>query len=118
VIFQGTLTGQAYSDFLADCDIALNLQTRDNHSMDMAFPSKVVSYLAHGLHVISTRLNTLATSDVAAFIDFTDTDDPAAIAKQIIAVDLREASDPRPLLDQLDQNVHQELKHLIESVFI
>src|SRR5690606_35053088 len=61
--YYGSLDGEKYSEFLLDCDIGLNPQ-KEGEYMDFAFPSKILSYLAHGLEVVSTRIKSVEQSKV------------------------------------------------------
>jgi glycosyltransferase involved in cell wall biosynthesis len=115
--YHGVLYGIEFSEFLSGCDIALNLQTQSNHYMDMAFPSKVISYLAHGLHVVSTRLNTLENSEISRYITFVDELDPASIAKKIESIDLYSEFDPKAFLKDLDVRTHTDLGELMKRVY-
>lgn len=83
--FYGSLDGEKYSEFLLNCDIGLNPQ-KEGEYMDFAFPSKILSYLAHGLEVVSTRIKSVEQSKVASRITFSKNDNPQEIAKSVLSI--------------------------------
>ncbi|MGB7594383.1 MAG: hypothetical protein WBL80_02310 [Erysipelotrichaceae bacterium] len=115
--YHGVLQGIEFSVIMDRCDIALNIQTQSYHYMDTAFPSKVISYLAHGLHVVSTRLNTLENSEVSRYITFADEMDPASIARKIESIDLYSEFSPKACLKDLDGRTHVDLGALMKCVY-
>lgn len=83
--YYGSLDGEKYSEFLLNCDIGLNPQ-KEGEYMDFAFPSKILSYLAHGLEVVSTRIKSVEQSKVASRITFSKNDNPQEIAKSVLSI--------------------------------
>ena len=80
--YLGELRGKEYSKFLRSKDIGLNSQIVGEY-MTTAFPSKIISYLVHGLEVVSSPLSSVVTSKVGAHIEFADSDAPKDLAEAI-----------------------------------
>ena len=92
----------AYLKFLQSCQIGLSTQTPEGDYNDSSFPSKVLSYLANGLRVVSIRIPVLERSSIAALLSFYDEDTPEAIAAAIQKIDLTQPYDSRAVIRQLD----------------
>lgn len=116
VVFHGLLTGVDYDKFISNCSIGLSTQSPSGVYNSTSFPSKILSYMAHGLQVVSIRIEAVETSDVGRYIHFYDVDDPRMIADAIIHVDLKSAYDPRKVVSDLDSVVVEAMPSLLASV--
>ena len=113
VTYDGLMAGEDYVRFLQSCDIGLSTQRSDAAFNETSFPSKVLSYLANGLRVVSIRLKVLEESGVADLLHYYDSDDPSALAAAIRAVDLSAPYDSRARLRQLDCEFRAALGELL-----
>lgn len=113
-IYHGTLIGSQFSDFLHNCDIAINSQKEGSY-METAFPSKILSYLSHDLRVVSTRINSIQKSKLSSLIHFSANDSPEAIAQTIRSIDLAETFDSRLIIGRLDEEFLVNIKTLLEG---
>lgn len=111
--FHGTKVGHEYDDFLFSCDIALNPQNNDDNRMEYAFPSKVISYLAHDLHVVSTRLKCITTSKVADLIDFPLECTAQGFAETIMKITFDQPFDASSRITALHSAFVQDIKGLL-----
>lgn len=113
VTYDGLLVGEQYVDFLQTCDIGLSTQTPGAAFGDTSFPSKVLSYMANGLRVVSIRLNALERSGVGDLLFYYDEDTPQAIARAISEVDLSQPHDYTERLKALDAEFVLTLEKLV-----
>lgn len=111
--YRGTLVGKEYIKFLINCDIGVNPQYQGEY-MNTAFPSKVLSYLTHNLHVVSTKIDSIALSKIAPNVTFAENDSPESIAKAISSIDIKTKCDSSNLIKELDKDFVNDLKCLIE----
>jgi len=113
-IYIGILNGQAYSDFLFDCDIALNPQDQGEY-MNTAFPSKIISYLSHNLRIVSTDILSVRNSVVSKYITFSKNDNPKSIKEAILKVDLKDPFDSSSLISKLDNEFVRNIKEMLKQ---
>ncbi|HHX67516.1 MAG TPA: glycosyltransferase family 4 protein [Gallicola sp.] len=111
--YRGVLTGQEFSTFLFKCQIALNPQKSGNY-METAFPSKVMTYLGHGLKVVSTQIVSIVESPLGKYVNFSINDSPVSIAKTILNVS-NDSVDTEKILNDLDIKFRNELKCILEG---
>lgn len=102
VTYGGLLSGEAYARYIQGCYIGLSTQTPAGGYNETSFPSKVLSYMANGLRVVSIRLRVLERSAIDDLLYYYDEDSPQAIARAIEQADLADAYDSRQRLRQLD----------------
>lgn len=111
--FHGLLEGEEYSVFLRRCHIGLSTQQSSAAFNETSFPSKVLSYLSHGLHVVSVRTRALEESSVGDLLHYYDGDSPETIASAIMRVDASGSYDPRTRLRELDQEFRKSIESLL-----
>ena len=115
ITYDGVLSGEDYIRFIQSCDIGLSTQNPDAAFNATSFPSKILSYMANGLRVVSVRIDAVETSAVADLITYYDEQTPEAIAKAITDVDMSAPYDSRARIAELDARFREELKRLIEA---
>ncbi|MDO8949069.1 MAG: glycosyltransferase [Actinomycetota bacterium] len=113
VTYDGLLAGEEYIDFLQSCDIGLSTQRLGTEFNETSFPSKVLSYMANGLQVVSVRLKVLEASGVGDLIFYYETDTPEAIAGAIKTVDLGRVHDSRTRISSLDADFLAGLRKVL-----
>lgn len=116
VTFDGTLAGKEYTDFLQSCDIGLSTQDPGGAFNDTSFPSKILSYLANGLRVVTVRIPAVERSRIDSLMRYYDSQDPQSIAEAIKQEDLGVPFDGRKVIEELDEQFKESLKELLESV--
>ena len=115
VKFEGLKQGGEYIRFLQSCDIGLSTQNPDAKFNDTSFPSKILSYMSNGLHVVSIRIPVVEASVVGNFIDYYDEQSPKIIAEAIRKVKLNDDYDGRKIIAELDKNFFLQLKKMIKK---
>lgn len=116
VTYDGLLSGEEYIRFIQSCDIGLSTQNPDAAFNATSFPSKVLSYMANGLRVVSVRIEAVERSAVGDLITYYDEQTPENIAKAIMSVDMSQPYDSRQRIAELDKQFEKDLKSLIEAV--
>ncbi len=120
VTYDGVLSGAAFSAALARCRVGLCTQDPAGDFNETSFPSKILTYMAHGLRVVSTRVRVVEASAVSGDVIFAD--DPAALAAAIrraVAHPTGESLpvvEPRARIRALDAAFVRSLGALLESV--
>lgn len=114
VSYDGLLTGEDYIKFIQSCDIGLSTQNPDAAFNATSFPSKILSYLANGLRVVSIRIPAIEQSDVGDKLFYYDEQTPDQIANAILSVDMSQEYDSRRLIEQLSESFERELVEVLE----
>jgi hypothetical protein len=114
VTYDGVLLGEEYTGFLQSCHIGLSTQDPCASFNATSFPSKILSYMSNGLRVVSIRIPAIETSEVGQYMYYYDEQTPEEIAKAIMAVDLKDAYDPRAVLDGMDRRFRDAVRDLLE----
>lgn len=115
VAFDGIKTGQAYHEYLQQCDIGLCIQDDTDIFNKYEFPSKVISYMANGLNVISNDLIQIRTSEVADYINIVESNETKAIAEYINERRYKDI-DCKSAMEELDSLFHGNLSRLLKQI--
>lgn len=115
VTYDGLLSGEEYIRFIQACNIGLSTQNLDAAFNGTSFPSKVLSYMANGLRVVSVRIKAIETSTVGDIITYYDEQTPGCIANAIMSVDMSRPYDSRKRIAELDEQFQKDLRQLIEA---
>lgn len=115
VTYDGLLSGEDYIRFIQSCDIGLSTQNPDAAFNATSFPSKILSYMANGLRVVSIRIPAIERSAVGRYMYYYDAQTPKEIAKAIIAVDTTDSYDGKKIISCLNGQFCSEMKELINN---
>ncbi len=115
VTYDGLKSGEDYIRFIQSCDIGLSTQNPDAAFNETSFPSKVLSYLANGLRVVSIRIKALEQSAVNDLLFYYDKNSPQAIADAIKSVNLKILYDSRKRIFDLSENFIREIEALTQD---
>ena len=113
ITYDGLLSGGEYIKFIQSCDIGLSTQNPNAAFNDTSFPSKILSYMANGLKVVSIRIPAIETSDVADYIYYYDKQEPREISNVIMSIDINDDYDSRKLISELGEKFREKLKGVI-----
>lgn len=116
ISYDGLLSGEEYIKFIQSCDIGLSTQNPEADFNATSFPSKILSYLANGLRVVSIRIPAIEKSDIAEKIYFYDKQTPHDIAKAIECVDTTDDYDSRALIHALSDKFELDLKSVLDEL--
>lgn len=113
VTYDGLKSGESFICFLQKCQIGLSTQNPNASFNATSFPSKILTYLANGLKVVSIRIPAIEFSGVGPFISYYDNQSPEEIAAAIVRC--HTGTDSTTLaLNHLDLSFLAELTKLIQ----
>jgi hypothetical protein len=115
VTYDGSLTGEDYIGFLQKCNIGLSTQISDAEFNDTSFPSKILSYMANGLRVVSVRIKALEVSQIGKALYYYDGNSPQAIANAIKIVDVNDNYDGGEIIKELHNKFIEHINNLITT---
>lgn len=114
--YDGLLSGNEYTEFMQSCDIGLSTQNPYAEYNDSSFPSKILSYLANGLHVVSAKINVVENSLIGDLVIYYEFQNPENIAKTIENININTEYDSRRRIRELDQIFKYEIKNMIMQI--
>lgn len=114
IIFHGLLKGREYISFLQSCHIGLSTQNPTADFNATSFPSKILSYLANGLTVVSIKIPAIVESEVGNCISYYDEQTPECIAEAIKKAPLNK--DFRHVVSNLSGQFEQSVVALKHSI--
>ncbi len=114
VTYDGLLSGEAYTASLAACTVGLAVQDPVGSFNGTSFPSKILSYLGHGLQVVSTRAPAVVHSPMRTAVTFCRAYTPVSVAKAVRqAVACPCAPNPRRVTEALALRFRKQLDRLL-----
>lgn len=113
ITYDGLLSGEEYVKFIQSCDIGLSTQNPDAAFNDTSFPSKILSYMANGLRVVTVRIPAIESSAVGRDVYYYDEQTPQAIAEAIMKIDLNDGYDGRKRIKELDIQYKEDMTRLL-----
>lgn len=111
--YVGSLYGKDYDEYLESCHIGLNMQAIGSSIEDVAYPSKISSYLGRGLTVVSGRLSSIEASPFVNGMQLYDESSPEEIAKAILACNIRSYDEQVSLIHGAEKRFLKELDQLV-----
>lgn len=112
ITYDGLKKGDEFIEFLQKCHIGLSTQNPEGEYNDTSFPSKVLTYMANGLAVISIKIPVLENAAIADVLSFYDVADGKALAEAIQNADI---SDNREIVKQLDSQFKKQIKNILNN---
>jgi len=116
ISYEGCLTGEAYIRFLQRCDIGLSTQNPNAAYNDTSFPSKILSYMANGLRVVTVKIPVVETSSVGRYLSYYEKQTPQDIANAILSVNVGDKYNSRKIVHELDESFVSELSKFLCEV--
>ena len=116
VSYDGKKTGIEYTSFLRTCQIGICLQDSDDNFNNFEFPSKIFSYLSHGLYVVCTKLEEISCSDVFPYILSVDAFDLSKTANEIMNIDFNNIKESGEVLEELNKKTIEKIKEMMEEL--
>ena len=114
VTFEGLLKGRDFICFIQKCHIGLSTQNPNAAFNATSFPSKILSYMANGLSVVSIDIKAIKGSAVGPYIHFYKNQTPEEIAKAILKCNID--NDNRKVIEKLDVQFIKDVKSLLNDV--
>lgn len=116
VTYDGLLSGEEYIKFLQSCHIGLSTQNPIGVYNDTSFPSKILSYMASGLRVVSINIPAVKTSAVGESLYYYENQTPEEIAKTIMNIDMNDGYNGKQLISELDKKFSCEIIKLLKDL--
>ena len=113
VSYDGLLSGEEYIKFIHSCDIGLSTQNPNADFNATSFPSKILSYMANGLRVVSIRIPAVEQSAIGKNVYYYDEQTPKNIAEAILQIDINDDYDGKKIVHQLSRAFRAELGELL-----
>ena len=111
--FEGLKSGAEYIRFIQKCDIGLSTQNPDAAFNNTSFPSKILSYMANGLRVVSIRIPAIECSAIGDYISYYDEQTPQKIAEAIMHVNMNDKNNSKEIIAELNKKFRKEINDLI-----
>ncbi len=115
VTMDGLLSGEDYIRFVQSCDVGFSTQMPDAAFNSTSFPSKVLSYLANGLRVVSVRIPALERSTIGHLLYYYEGNEPRSIAETVMSIDWEKPYDSRSVIQELDKKFVKEIGELLND---
>lgn len=115
ITYDGLKSGKEFNDFLQQCDIGISVQNAGQYN-DTSFPSKIFTYMANGLKVVSNRIPAVEQSAVGDYVIYADVIDPYKIAEQIKNIGKISKIDNEQLFEELDRKLTEDIFELLKKV--
>ena len=112
ITYDGLLSGMEYNKFLQCCHIGLSTQNPDAQFNNTSFPSKILSYMANNLRVVSIRIPAIESSAIADYIEFYEEQTPQSIAEAIKKIDISKPYNSKDILNRLHEQFQQDLRKM------
>lgn len=115
ITYDGLLSGEEYIQFIQSCDIGLSTQNPDADFNATSFPSKILSYMANGLRVVSIRIPAIETADIGEYMYYYNKQMPEEIAKAIKRIDFNDNYNSREVIANLDLRFQEDIRELLKN---
>lgn len=113
--YHGTLKGKDYISLLQMCHIGLSTQNPDASFNATSFPSKILSYMANGLEVVTVDIPAVRESKIGPYLHYYHNQNPKDMAEAICSAELKE-TDTRSIIRNLYSDFVSEIGKLINNV--
>ena len=113
VSYDGLLRGEKYVEFLQKCHIGLSSQNPKAEYNDTSFPSKILSYMANGLRVVTVRIKAIELSSIGNAVNYYEEQNPEEIAEVIRNLSFNDSYDNKRIIKELDEKFCTNLLELL-----
>lgn len=113
ITYDGVLRGNDFNKFLQKCHIGLSTQNPVGDYNDSSFPSKILTYLANGLDVLSIKIPAVESSPVGDYLYYYENNNFKEIADAIESIKIDNCKNKAILLNKLDSDLIENLKNLL-----
>ena len=112
ILYDGVLSGDDYNRYLQRCDVGLSTQNPAAKFNATSFPSKVISYLANDLRVVTFPIDVLKKSEMNDLLYYYNADSPQEIAKVIREIDYETPYDSSSVILKLEERFRSDIRKL------
>lgn len=114
ITYDGLLKGEDYIRFIQKCHIGLSTQNPEAAFNATSFPSKILSYMANGLRVVSIRIEVVECSAVSKYVSYYNNQTPEEISQAIMNVDINNEINSRNIISELDIQFKKQLSNFFD----
>ncbi|NLU30091.1 MAG: glycosyltransferase family 4 protein [Bacteroidales bacterium] len=114
VSYDGLLSGEDFIKYCQKCHVGLSTQNMDGEYLNSSFPSKILSYMALGLSVVSCNIECVKKSKIGELLYYYDNDNPKEIAEAIMSIDFNNSKDSTSEIQKLNNEFVQDIKILLK----
>lgn len=114
VTYDGLLSGEEYIKFIQSCHIGMSTQNPDGGYNDTSFPSKILSYMANGLYVVSVKIPVVEKSAIGTLMHFYNKNNGKMIADVISDIKIDSHYNSRKVIKDLDEKFVKDLMRLLK----
>lgn len=111
ITFDGLKKGEEFLRFLQQCHIGLSTQNPEGKFNNTSFPSKILTYMANGLAVVTIRIPVLEKASIANALSFYNVSEANVLADAIRSCNFQRSF--RDMVDALDNSFKNKLKSLL-----
>lgn len=116
VIYEGLMLGNDFTKFISSCHIGISPQSIYNTYNDFAFPSKILTYFAANLEVVSSKVRVVYESKISDFIYFYDENNPKNLADAIMNIKI-DSNSKKNIVNGLDSQFKSDVTNIMEKIF-
>ena len=113
IVYHGKLEGKELSDLLFSCEIGLSTYVIRLPFSNCVFPSKLTTYVCHGLKVVIGRSENFEKAEIAKGWTYYDQNDSQIIAQAVEKAHASECVDGYGLIEKLDKKFAEWLRENI-----
>lgn len=111
ITYDGLKKGQDYIKFIQRCHIGLSTQDPSAAFNATSFPSKILSYMANGLSVVSIDIPAIRTASIGRYLNYYKEQKPEEIARAIINAKIDNRN--REIIENLEKDFTKNIHHII-----
>jgi glycosyltransferase involved in cell wall biosynthesis len=121
IIYDGAISGEKFHHYLASHDIGINCHTYEHENLlssQVTFPSKIVSYLSHGLKVVTNRIDVITESPFNELVEYYDGFSDEEIARTIkkISISDKKTTEIFNSLDYIEKDFISNLNQMMRNL--
>ncbi len=114
VIYDGLLRGDEFVKYCQKCRVGLSTQNMEGEYLSSSFPSKILSYMAMGLEVVSCNIECVKISKIGELVYYYNNNNPREIAEAIMSIDFNNSRDSAFVIQSLNTEFVVCLKSVLE----
>ena len=115
ILYEGLLYGDSFIRMIQKCDIGLCPQDPDAAFNNTSFPSKVLTYLANGLKVVTIDIPAIKDSAVGSILTYYRQQTPELLKEAIERCANCRVYDSRSVLDKLDKGLLLDFERVLNK---
>ena len=116
VFYDGIKRDEEYIRYLQQFKFGLCPLTSNSSYQNACFPSKISSYMANGINVITTANTVLKNSAYGPYINFVKDDNPKSFAEMILGLNEKNCRDTKKIVKKLDVECKRKMRMFLKGI--